>query len=209
MLDQTKKDKILHASLEEFAEKGFEKASTDSISKNAGVSKGLIFHYFHTKENLYMTTVNKCIDDALEEFANIEIPGTDFISKLMKMMELKYDFYVKNPLQYKLILNGFHNSPKKLKGKLQQKYCEIKGIGLKIMIDMIGTLPLKKDISLDEVTVLIAAITDAVEKRHISFFGNDTASFEKYYDSLKNEYIRLMNIVMYGIIDSERGESYE
>lgn len=32
-----------------------EKASTDFIASRAGVSKGLLFYYFHNKKDLYLT----------------------------------------------------------------------------------------------------------------------------------------------------------
>lgn len=45
-----KKDQIAASALKEFAEKGFEQASTNTICKEAGVSKGLLFHYFGSKK---------------------------------------------------------------------------------------------------------------------------------------------------------------
>lgn len=216
MLDETKKDKIMLASLEEFAKHGFEKASTERISKAAGVSKGLIFHYFTSKENLYMTTMNRCIDDVMEEFNNVEIRETDFISKLVKMMKIKYDFFIRNPLHYKLMVNGFYHSSKRMQTKLKQRYVELKQIGLDAIIDMIKVLPLKKGVSVDDVAVLLASVSNIVESRYVSFFSDDTESFEKFYDTAGSEYIRMINIIMYGIIENEnlsgdsgRGESCE
>jgi TetR/AcrR family transcriptional regulator len=200
MLDNSKKQKILEASLEEFSEYGYEKANTDRISKKAGVSKGLIFHHFGSKENLFIITINKCIDDILFEFNDINILGEDFISIIMKLMQTKYEFFIKNPMHYKLIINGFYNTPKKLKAQLQQRYSEIKQIGFDIIVDIIKGLPLKKDVSIDHIVSVIAVITNVVESKYLHYFTEE--SFEKFYDAVKNEYIELMNIVLYGIIDS-------
>jgi len=51
-LDSHKRDKILNASMREFRY-GYRKASTDTIVKDAGISKGLLFRYFGSKANLY------------------------------------------------------------------------------------------------------------------------------------------------------------
>ncbi|MCL2193139.1 MAG: TetR/AcrR family transcriptional regulator, partial [Treponema sp.] len=51
-LDDEKRDRILNAAMKEFRY-GYVKASTDIIVKEAGISKGLLFHYFGTKEQLY------------------------------------------------------------------------------------------------------------------------------------------------------------
>ena len=51
--DDQRKDRILEAALIEFADKGYKKASTNTIVREAGVSKGLLFHYYKSKKDLY------------------------------------------------------------------------------------------------------------------------------------------------------------
>ena len=48
-----KQDAIINAALKTFALKGYKDASTDVIVKEAGISKGLLFHYFTSKQGLY------------------------------------------------------------------------------------------------------------------------------------------------------------
>lgn len=48
-----KQDSIINAALKVFASKGYKDASTDVIVKAAGISKGLLFHYFLSKKGLY------------------------------------------------------------------------------------------------------------------------------------------------------------
>jgi len=43
---------IINAAFELFAEKGYQNTSIALIAKNAGVSKGLIYHYFESKEDV-------------------------------------------------------------------------------------------------------------------------------------------------------------
>ena len=50
---KNKQDAIINAALKVFAQKGYKDASTDVIVKEAGISKGLLFHYFTSKQGLY------------------------------------------------------------------------------------------------------------------------------------------------------------
>lgn len=50
---KSKQDAIINAALKIFAENGYKNASTDIIVKEAGISKGLLFHYFISKPGLY------------------------------------------------------------------------------------------------------------------------------------------------------------
>ena len=52
-LRKEKQDRIINAALKIFAENGYRRASTDEIITEAGISKGLLFHYFGSKINLY------------------------------------------------------------------------------------------------------------------------------------------------------------
>lgn len=52
-LKKEKQDRMINAALKIFAIKGYEHASTDDIVKEAGISKGLLFHYFINKIGLY------------------------------------------------------------------------------------------------------------------------------------------------------------
>ncbi len=63
---RSRKEKILIAALELFANKGYERSSTQSIAKNAGVSEGLIFRHFGSKEGL-LTAITSEFDARLEE----------------------------------------------------------------------------------------------------------------------------------------------
>ena len=52
-LKKEKQDRMINASLKIFALYGYAHASTDEIVKEAGISKGLLFHYFISKRGLY------------------------------------------------------------------------------------------------------------------------------------------------------------
>jgi len=50
---------IVDAALQEFLEKGFADTTVASVSKRAGVAKGLIYRYFETKEELFSAVVQQ------------------------------------------------------------------------------------------------------------------------------------------------------
>lgn len=52
-VDEEKKVNIINSAMKEFSKNTFQKASTNAIVEDAGISKGLLFHYFGTKAKLY------------------------------------------------------------------------------------------------------------------------------------------------------------
>jgi AcrR family transcriptional regulator len=54
-------DEIVRAALAVFAEKGFAAARLEEIARRAGVSKGAIYLYFETKEDIFRAVVERAI----------------------------------------------------------------------------------------------------------------------------------------------------
>ena len=52
LIREQARQQIIDAAFELFAEIGYQKTSVSAIAKNAGVSKGLIYHYFDSKEDV-------------------------------------------------------------------------------------------------------------------------------------------------------------
>ena len=65
-----RKEKILEVGIEEFSNNGFENANINVIAKKSGIRIGLMYKYFATKEDLFLTCIQRgcsILDSALEE----------------------------------------------------------------------------------------------------------------------------------------------
>ena len=58
--NQQTKHRIMESALKEFAEQGYGASSVNNICSCEGVSKGIIYHYFQTKDELYLASYDKC-----------------------------------------------------------------------------------------------------------------------------------------------------
>ncbi|MCY8233116.1 TetR/AcrR family transcriptional regulator [Priestia endophytica] len=57
---------ILQAALRVFARRGMVAAKISDIAKEAELSHGLVYHYFKSKEEIFMTLVQKALDSSLD-----------------------------------------------------------------------------------------------------------------------------------------------
>lgn len=69
-MKKEKQDRIMNAAISIFATQGYAHASTDEIVKRAGISKGLLFHYFISKQGLY-----DFLYDYFSRFMRLELSG--------------------------------------------------------------------------------------------------------------------------------------
>ncbi len=79
---------ILEIALDQFIAKGYYGASTREICKIAGVSSGLLFHYFDSKLALYEALIEIGCDKLTLDVASTESPIKVFEQKLFDMMQM-------------------------------------------------------------------------------------------------------------------------
>ncbi len=89
-LDAEKQKRIINVALVEFAEKGFQRASTNTIAKKAQIGKGMLFYYFGSKRELFDYLCEYTIEFTHKLFSTrFSIVTGDFLERYSKLTELK------------------------------------------------------------------------------------------------------------------------
>ncbi|MGM0921458.1 MAG: TetR/AcrR family transcriptional regulator [Bacillota bacterium] len=93
-LDKEKQDRIINSAMKEFAQNGYDKASTNEIVKEAGISKGLLFHYFQNKKQLYLFLYDHMVDILMEKIMEkINWDEKDIFARYRQIALLKIEIY--------------------------------------------------------------------------------------------------------------------
>lgn len=74
-LPEEKRETIMNAAVEEFAEYGLENASTNRIVKNSGIAKGSFYQYFDDKQDVFMHMLDVIERKELEYFKTVHPPN--------------------------------------------------------------------------------------------------------------------------------------
>jgi AcrR family transcriptional regulator len=75
-LPEERPRQLLDAALDVFAEKGIAAAKLEEIASRAGVSKGTIYLYFQSKEDLFKEVVRQCLVPRIAEGERVAGTGT-------------------------------------------------------------------------------------------------------------------------------------
>ncbi len=85
-LKKEKQDRMINAALKVFALQGYRHASTDDMVREAGISKGLLFHYFGSKLGLYSFIYDYSVRYmTLELKASVSSKETDLFEIIRQM----------------------------------------------------------------------------------------------------------------------------
>jgi len=92
---------ITEAALAAFAEKGYAATKVDEVAKRAGVSKGLLYLYFKTKEDLFKAVIRSFLS-----------PRIDALIKNIEETELSAEEFVRGP--FLAFAKSLPNSPARI-----------------------------------------------------------------------------------------------
>ncbi len=160
---ENKKNKIIDSCIDEFGMYGYERSSTDRIIQKAGISKGGLYEYISTKEELFLFIVEyvyKQLYDFLRQRAvkkDEELPS-DILERFRVISGIAIDFYIERPDFIRFIASNYKQSDTELEDK-------IKKIFLDQFMDIFGTvsaknLRYKKDRLIDLLVWLLAKTRD-------------------------------------------------
>jgi AcrR family transcriptional regulator len=63
VIREEKKTLIMDVALEHFSNSGFQSTTINQIAKHAGISKGLMYNYFKSKEDLLAAIINRSLNE--------------------------------------------------------------------------------------------------------------------------------------------------
>ncbi|APH19126.1 TetR/AcrR family transcriptional regulator [Clostridium botulinum] len=120
-IPKDKKEAILEAALEEFAIGGYENASTNKIVEKAGISKGLLFHYFGNKKGLFIYVYNYYFEFLKRElYIKVDTKERDILERVKKWTMIKMELIDKYPGVFMLFIKSTLNMPKDIKSTLEK-----------------------------------------------------------------------------------------
>lgn len=102
--NEEKQRSIINAALKEFSKQPYDAASTNKIVKEAGISKGLLFHYFGNKKNLYLFLYEYVLDKYAETtFTDLDLTEPDVFQRYKKLISVNMSLAQQNPAFFQFI----------------------------------------------------------------------------------------------------------
>lgn len=129
-LPETRQDLIRSSAMIEFGDNTFKKTSADAIAKRAGVSKGLLFHYFKDKRELYLYLFQYAIDECMHIFDSHMLKAayfgeTDFFRTLEIGQQVKMDMVRRHPGLFRFVMRAYYEGDNVLTPKLRKKLNDV------------------------------------------------------------------------------------
>lgn len=193
--NQQTKRRIMDSALVEFSKQGYSASSINTVCSAQGVSKGIIYHYFQTKDELFLACVEECFDllsDYLKE--KIQPDKGHVEQQLEEYFAIRTDFFVKHPVYQRIYCEAVVNPPTVLKAEIQERKKSFDALNIQILEHILQPISLCPQFTMGEVIETFRQFQDFI---NTNYQVNDFEVHEKKCQ-------RALNILLYGVI--QRGE---
>ena len=193
--NQLTKRKIVDSALREFSKNGYRGCSVNDICRNGGVSKGIVYHYFDTKESLYLYCVEECFALLTKHI------GEDFIfwdgsieEGFEEYFNRRDSFFFQNPIYKNIFVESLIFPPSNLVEGIKGKTAVFKENNKRILKSILERVSLDKDYSVEEV---IEVFRDFQGYINTCTAKGEEDSFTQHEKRVK----RAISIMLYGVVE--------
>lgn len=200
-LSGEKKQAILDACMEEFAIKGYERASTNSIVKKAGISKGALFNYFGNKKKLFLYIFDFSMKHLVSVFEESKAAcPSDLFERFVWYSMLKMKTYLKEPTMSRIVVSAVTNMPEMLKKDLMTRIEKLYGKYIPGIFEGVDTSSFREGIDPQKVFELVSIFMQGIFDKYLrSYKDCSVDEILGHIDKIVEEYHEYLEMFKYGI----------
>ncbi len=210
-LDPAKRRRILDAAMDEFARYGYRNASTNRIAQAARIGKGMLFHYFGSKRDLYLCLVDYSIDYVETEFLARVVPAKEgLVERLQRIAKAEIEAIAGNPHVFRFLATLYLDDTASLPGDQARRLEEMRREWLAKIYGDADTSTYRDDVPPQHVHKIIVWCMEGYERELIDSIDRDAVVSQDWvpywedYDGFLNSLKR----ILYRQEDDTSGDSH-
>lgn len=203
-LPEAKRRELLRAGVAEFSRRMYADGSTDAITAAAGISKGLLFHYFGTKKAFYLY----CLEQALERLTQPtpESRGDSFHDILFAAMDEKIALCRAFPEETRLVNLASRDGAREIateKAELLRRYLDDararSAETLRRALACVRVRPECAALACGGLTLYATALVN----RYLTTYQERPEAFFAQIDDVRREFRQYIDLMLHGIEQEE------
>ncbi|MBR3357748.1 MAG: TetR/AcrR family transcriptional regulator [Solobacterium sp.] len=200
-LPAERQETILAAGIREFSRKSYTDASTDSITKECNISKGILFHYFGSKKAFYLY----CLERSMERLTQPteEVAGNDFYEILFDSMTRKMNLCLQFSDEMHMVNMASREAAADValqKSEVLQKYMSaVQNESGKILNRALETLPMRTEENRQLTAEGLHMYINAVLNHYLARYQQTPDLFFAHSEEIKQEMKEYLDLMLYGI----------
>ena len=195
--------KILDSALLEFGERGYGLSSINTICTAGNISKGVMYHYFKDKDEVYLLCVSKCFEELLACLRErLDSERETARNRLETYFAVRMEFFEEHPLYQRIFSDAVMYPPAHLAAAIREIRRDFDAYNRKTLDSLLDQVTLRPDVSREEVMEIFEQFQNYIDA------GCRTQSGAGIMDREK-KCRRALSILLYGAVKRREGNDDE
>jgi TetR/AcrR family transcriptional regulator len=168
-MEQEKREKIINAAMAEFALRGYEKASTNEIVKKAGISKGLLFHYFRNKKQLFLFLFDYSIEIFADEiYSKFDRNERRLFAIITQVAKIKMGLMRKYEKLFEFLQGVYMETSPAIRGEIEKRSFETLDTSMAEFFKNADVSGFRRGLDLEKALKIISWTTEGIVRGELN-----------------------------------------
>ena len=205
---QKTKERILAAALSEFGSKSYDAASINSICETGKIPKGLLYHNFKGKDELYLLCVKTCYDELTAALKAQSFEIRDAKEGMQNILMVRQRFFQENPDYANIFFNVVLQPPKHLMQELIQLRRGVDEYFIQCYLVILDCLSLRDKITKEAALEYFLAVSEMFNG-YFQKKAEQNGSYRELIQDREGKLSVILDIMLYGIAKEPTERSNE
>lgn len=190
---------ILEAAILEFGSKSYNEASTNEICLACGISKGLVFYHFKSKEQLFKECAAYCIEQFDTYMKDHYVEIKEPMDGIRRCCLLRKEFFASHPHYHHIFCQVFYERDDSNKGRNINLLKMYKQHSYEMLSKILSEVEMNPRIDREECIRGAVLIIEVIDRE--IFGSTDTSQqTEQMLEKQMKKYENFLEMLLYGIL---------
>lgn len=191
-------ERIMAAAMIEFGTKSYDSASMTTLCNENQISKGLVYHNFKNKDELYLKCVEVCFEKMTAYFKERAYSSDSVQESLNRIFFVRQQFFKENPYECNIFFNTVLQPPKHLKQKIHAIREKYDAFYVSYFRELLEQLRLRDGITVEAATEYFTVFLEMFN----GYFQSKSGHNEDIHVLIEDHEVNLskiLDIMLYGV----------
>ncbi|NQN51255.1 TetR/AcrR family transcriptional regulator [Streptococcus suis] len=190
-----RRQRIITAALSEFATRGYRGFVINELCKVEGISKGVLYHNFSGKSDLYLA----CLQESFEKALGIFLGEDGQIPSLAAYMERRHQFYQQYPEHSHLFFEAMIATPEDLEAEIAPQKAIFLDLNEQVCQKLLSESKIKRQMDEKRALAYLRFIQDMFRSYYLTV--STDASLSELASGYEHQLSQVLDMMIYGILE--------
>lgn len=201
-------ERILAAAIVEFGTKNYDTASLTTLCNENQISKGLVYHNFKNKDEIYLKCVEECFGKMTEYLKGRAYKDESVQTSIHNLFQVRQQFFKENPYYCNIFFNTVLQTPAHLREKIHELRKEYDQFYVDCFRELLQQTQLRDGITIDAAMEYLMIFFEMFN----GYFQDKSCEKEDIHVLAENHegnLSKILDIMLYGVVKEGKEKSGE